>query len=133
MANQNAYTTCGTIGDRMKEIRKCNNMSMEKFGSHIGMQKSAISRLESGAYNPSEQTILITCEKFGINRQWLETGEGEMLKHNESDNLIPRLQQLLANYPALAKALGTAISVMTEADFARLNEIIDLCTKKQQP
>lgn len=119
--------------DRIKQIRLARNMTMEEFGHNIGIQKSAVSKIENGTSNPSEQTILLICDKFGINRHWLETGEGERLKHSPSDQLIPELQQVLSRYPAVANVLGQAISVMTEADFQRLNEIIDLCTKKVQP
>lgn len=119
--------------DRIKQIRLSLDMTMEEFGSHIGIQKSAVSKLENGTSNPSEQTLMLICDKFGISRQWLETGEGERLKHSPSDQLIPQLQQVLSRYPAVARAMAQAVTVMTDADFARLNEIIDLCTKKEQP
>lgn len=119
--------------DRIKQIRLARNMTMEEFGHHIGIQKSAVSKLENGTSNASEQTILLICDRFGISRQWLETGEGERLKSSPSDQLIPQLQQILARYPAVARAMGQAVTVMTEADFQRLNEIIDLCTQKEQP
>ena len=119
--------------DRSKKIRANHNLSQQAFSELIGITRQYLSLLENGEREPSDLVLNAICREFGINRQWLETGEGEMLKHNESDNLILRLQQILANYPSITKALGTAISVMTEADFARLNEIIDLCTKKQQP
>lgn len=118
---------------RIHEVRKANGLTMEEFGNYIGIQKSAVSRIESGSSTPGEQTVILICDRFGINRTWLETGEGEMLKHQETDALIPALRDVLAEYPAIAKALGQAMSVMTAKDFARLNEIIDLCTKKEQP
>lgn len=118
---------------RIRQIRKANNMTMQEFADQLGINQSSVSYIESGRNNPSGQTIVLICEKFGINRTWLETGEGEMLKHQEADALIPALRNVLAEYPAIAKALGQAMSVMTEKDFARLNEIIDLCTKKEQP
>lgn len=119
--------------DRIKQIRLARGMSMEEFGHNIGINKSSVSLIESGKNNPSEQTILLICDRFGISRQWLETGEGERLRSSPSDQLIPQLQQILARYPAVARAMGQAVTVMTEADFQRLNEIIDLCTQKEQP
>jgi len=53
---------------------------MDKFGSRIGLTRSAISKIESGSSNPSEQTILSICREFNVNEEWLRTGEGEMFK-----------------------------------------------------
>lgn len=119
--------------ERIKQVRNMVKMSQRAFADKIGISGPSVARLESGENNPSEQTIVLICEKFGINRKWLETGEGERLASSQSDSLIPRLQKVLANYPALANALGAAIKVMKEEDFARLNQIIEEATKKEQP
>lgn len=62
--------------DRIKKIRTDNKLSMEKFGERIGITKSSVSLLESGKNSPSEQTIILICKEFGINKDWLLTGEG---------------------------------------------------------
>ena len=64
--------------DRIREVREYFGLSMEKFGSRIGIGKASISLLESGKNNPSVQTITLICREFGVNEQWLRTGEGEM-------------------------------------------------------
>ena len=51
---------------------------MEKFAAGVGLSLTAISLLESGTNNPSNQTILSICREFGINEEWLRTGEGDM-------------------------------------------------------
>lgn len=63
--------------DRIKKIRTNNKLSMEKFGERIGITRSSVCKLESGENNPSEQTIKLICKEFGINKDWLLTGEGE--------------------------------------------------------
>lgn len=63
--------------DRIKKIRADNKLSMEKFGERIGITKSSVSLLESGKNSPSEQTIMLICREFGINKDWLLTGKGE--------------------------------------------------------
>ena len=61
--------------DRIREVREHFGLSMEKFGSRIGIGKASISLLESGKNNPSVQTITLICREFGVNEQWLRTGE----------------------------------------------------------
>lgn len=64
--------------DRLKELRTCLDLSMEKFGSKIGVTRSTISKLESGTINFTEQTLLSICREFRVNYFWLTEGIGEM-------------------------------------------------------
>lgn len=73
--------------DRIREVREHFGLSMEKFGSRIGIGKASISLLESGKNNPSVQTITLICLEFGVNEQWLRTGEGEMLEQTRASVL----------------------------------------------
>ena len=58
---------------------------MEKFGVRIGMTKASVSRIESGKNNPSEQTIMLICNEFKINKEWLVTGQGEIENDEDID------------------------------------------------
>lgn len=73
--------------DRIREVREHFGLSMEKFGSRIGIGKASISLLESGKNNPSVQTIALICREFGVNEQWLRTGEGEMFEQTRASVL----------------------------------------------
>lgn len=119
--------------DRLKDIRQNAGLSQTAFGKAVNVSLSSVQKWESGENTPTPQVRYVICDKFGINSTWLETGEGERLKHSQSDSMIPRLQRILAGYPALATALSAALSVMKEEDFARLNQIIEEATKKEQP
>lgn len=71
--------------DRIKKIRTDNKLSMEKFGNKIGITKASVSRIESGENNPSEQTMILICKEFGINKNWLLTGKGDMYDMPEDE------------------------------------------------
>lgn len=71
--------------DRIKKIRIDNKLSMEKFGERIGITKASVSRIESGENNPSDQTIILICKEFGVNKEWLLTGIGETYDVPEDD------------------------------------------------
>lgn len=74
------------INERIKEIRLALNLTMEQFGQHIGLKKSAISLMESGKNKPSTQTIYSICREFNVNQEWLLNGIGEMFI--KTDNSI---------------------------------------------
>lgn len=66
------------IGKRIYILRKELNLSMEQFGERIGISKSAISGFEKSKTNPSEQTIILICQIYGVNSMWLKNGIGDM-------------------------------------------------------
>lgn len=68
------------MNSRIKELRKALKLSQEEFGSRLGVGKSAISYLESGRSNVTEQMILLICKEFSANEDWLRSGEGEMFE-----------------------------------------------------
>lgn len=65
-------------GERVKEIRKALNYTLERFGKPLGVGKTAISKIEKGENNLTEQMLISICREFNVNESWLRTGEGEM-------------------------------------------------------
>lgn len=68
------------MNQRLTEIRNTLGLSMEKFGSRIGISRSGISKMESGKSGLSEQTIISICREFEVREEWLRTGKGEMFE-----------------------------------------------------
>lgn len=66
------------MNERIKELRKALNLTLEKFGEPIGLKKSALSLIESGRNSVTEQTVKAICREFNVDYLWLTTGEGEM-------------------------------------------------------
>lgn len=98
------------MNKRIKEIRQSENMSLVKFASKIGISDSAVKKLETGENNPSEQTIRAICSEFGINRLWLETGEGEMRKPvTREEELAELFADLLKDQPDFRHRLLTVL------------------------
>ena len=77
-----------TQGERVKEIRKSLEMTMEQFGSRLGVTKVAISRIEKGERNLTEQMSRAICREFNVSEEWLKTGEGEMYQQLSEDEEI---------------------------------------------
>ena len=66
--------------ERIRELRRHLNMTMEEFGARIGLTKSAVSFIESGRNGARDQTVFAICREFGVNEHWRRTGEGEMFE-----------------------------------------------------
>jgi len=72
---------------RIIELRKILELSQDKFGERIGMSYAAVSLIELGKTTINEKHIkLISCV-FGINEDWLRTGNGDMFKKNGTEIL----------------------------------------------
>lgn len=85
------------MNERIKQLRKALGLSGEKFGGAIGLTRMAISNLERGKYNLTEQSIKSICREFNVNEQWLRTGEGEMFNQLQDiplDSLLSDLDPL---------------------------------------
>lgn len=67
-----------TANERVKEIRKSENLTLEKFGARLGVGKSVLSQIENGRSNVTEQMIKSICREFRVSEQWLRDGVGEM-------------------------------------------------------
>lgn len=67
-----------TQGERILEIRKTLSLTMDKFGEKLGVQKSAISKIEKDKVNLSDQMARSICREYNVNYDYLMYGEGEM-------------------------------------------------------
>lgn len=76
------------ISERIALIREKSGITQKKFGKLVDISAQSVSKLEKGENNPSSQTVTLICQKFNVNRTWLETGEGEMYQQPPSQEMI---------------------------------------------
>ena len=67
-----------TQGERVRSVRKELNLTLEKFGEKLGVSKGAISAIEIGTRNLTEQMTKSICREYNVNYDYLVNGEGEM-------------------------------------------------------
>ena len=66
-----------TEGERVKYLRKELGLTLEKFGDNLGVTKTAISNIEKGIRNLTDQMLKSICREYGVREEWLRTGDGE--------------------------------------------------------
>lgn len=64
--------------DRIKQIRKHHKLTQVEFGERIGVKGNTVTGYETGLRNPTDAVILSICREFGVNKDWLLTGKGDM-------------------------------------------------------
>lgn len=70
-----------TQSERIKEIRKALNLTLEKFGEKLGVKKNTVSQLENGRNSLTEQMAKAICREFNVNYDYLVNGEGDMFSN----------------------------------------------------
>lgn len=96
-----------TQGERIKELRKALDLTLEKFGERLGVGKTAISKLEKGERNLTDQMCKSICREFNVNEEWLRDGTGDMeaIKPDDFTSAVvqidkgdPKARQVILNY-----------------------------------
>lgn len=72
------YERAKEQGERVRKIRKSFGLSLELFGEKLGVKKSAISNIENGNRNLTEQMATSICREYNANYDYLMYGEGNM-------------------------------------------------------
>lgn len=66
------------IKDRIKELRKMQQMTQAEFGEKIFVSRSLISSYEKGIKPIPNRTLETICNAFNVNKQWLLHGKGDI-------------------------------------------------------
>lgn len=118
-----------TENERIKEVRTSFDMTMEKFGDRLGVTKVAISNIERGNRNVTEQMIKAICREFDVNENWLRTGEGNMfIELSEQEKVMKFTGLLLKDEDSVVanaiQALIVTYEQLDDTSKATLNKII---------
>ena len=120
-----------TPGERVNAVRRVKEMTMEQFGERIGIQKSAISKIEKDRVNLSDQTVRSICREFGVNEVWLRTGEGGddnmFTKISEDDRFSLNLGKLSQSDNEFAKNMLNAIAETEPEKLKIIEDFMKAC------
>lgn len=113
------------MNERIRELRKHLNLTMEAFGSRIGVSKSTISNIENGNREATEHMIKSICREFGADYMWLTTGDGEMFVESD-DDFFERIDRIMAGENETRKNMFKALLYASDEDIEALARIIEL-------
>lgn len=120
-----------SINERIKEIRKALNLTLDKFGERIGVKKAAVSRWENGD-KIADRMILSICREFNVNEEWLRNGTGEMFLQRDKLQVISEFAADMIKEPNSFKTrLFEAMATLDESDWIAIEQIFDKISSKK--
>lgn len=66
--------------ERIKAIRKAQKMTQQEFADALHVSRDNIASYELGRRIPTQSAIHLMKMTFGVNENWILTGEGEMME-----------------------------------------------------
>jgi transcriptional regulator with XRE-family HTH domain len=120
-----------TQGERIREVRNTLGLTLEKFGDRLGVTKVAISNIEKGNRNLTEQMAKAICREFNVDYMWLTTGDGEMFIDND-DDFIERIDRIMAGEDEARKNLFKFMLELSDDDIAALDRLMKKAIKFTQ-
>lgn len=109
------------MNERIKAVRKRFGLKQAEFGSRIGLTPSGISKIESADSGVSNAVLLAIEREFGVDDNWLRTGEGEMLRPTSRDEeLAAFFGELQGSTPDFRHSLISVLSRLSVDEWAML-------------
>ena len=69
------------MNERIKQLRESLGLSRAAFGEPLGVSGDVINNLERGRTEKvNERLLRHMCDVYHANYEWLQTGEGEMIR-----------------------------------------------------
>jgi len=87
--------TVSSTRERIKAVRKALGMSQKDFGKGVFLSQSFYGQIETGKRSPNERVYELICNKYGVNKDWLTTGRGEMFGETPSDVELLELMEII--------------------------------------
>lgn len=113
-----------TQGERIREVRKSLDLTLEKFGERLGVKKNAISALENGRNSLTDQMTKAICREFHVDYIWLTSGEGEMFVESD-DDFYSRIDQVMAGENEARKNMIKTLLYASDDDIDAFDRLVD--------
>ena len=117
------------IGDRIKQLRRENNLTQNQFASLFGLYDSTISQYENGKREPEYNTIIKIANKFNVSIDWLlGRVESKDLVIMDTYSLPKQLRDIGVEYLMLAKEMED--KDIPPEDVRKILDAINILKKK---
>jgi transcriptional regulator with XRE-family HTH domain len=84
------------VKERLSAIRKALGLSQRDFCKSIFVSQSYYAQLESERKPLNERICTLICSVYGISKEYIQTGEGEMFSENTADIQLNQLLEVFS-------------------------------------
>ena len=107
-----------SASERIKQLREQFGLKQGEFSDQLRMSQTHLSRIEKGKVPPSKSFLNALKGEFGINPDWIMTGEGE--------KLVPPEEYIVAGIKKLGiyKFCEGLTKVLKDPEFAELRSLV---------
>lgn len=101
------------VNNRILELRKNLHLSRDAFGAKIGVSGHVVRNWDRNETNAADKPLIlnIICKEYGVNREWLENGTGEMF-----DESSPSVVDMLVEKYNLSDTAKKVLDVYVNLD-----------------
>lgn len=112
--------------ERVKYLRKTIlHMSQNEFAKKLNISGSNLSNIEIGRIGLTDRVINEICEAYGINEEWLRTGEGPMEKQKTRDEeILSFIDKIKETDNVFAKRFIMALSKLNYEEWKTIDKLI---------
>lgn len=109
------------IGERVRAVRRSRKMTQKVFSASLGIVQGFLCSIERGRKLPSATLLIALQHLYGINPEWLESGNGEMVLLR-SEAQLPQMSPVIPLYASPPTSLD-GLSAAPVKDFIAFPEI----------
>lgn len=134
--NDTDMTAENDINKRITELRKALKLSQTEFGANLGVTRGVINNIDLNIVRADSKPLLLQqiCKTYDVNREWLESGEGEMFRSRASEDELAAILTELANMPnqTFAKQMIAALAQLTPEQWREVERFCWKVVRAQQ-
>ena len=121
-----------TINDRIALVIEKSGLSKTAFGERINVSQQYVSKLVREG-KPSDRTLIDICREFNVNREWLNTGQGDMfLQQSRNEEIAAFMGEVLSDDTDFRGRLIAALSRLTPEQWKLLEQVADRLMEEMQ-
>ncbi len=122
------------MNERIKELRLLLGLNQSEFGARIGLRQTSIANYEKGLRQPLDTVITSICREFGVNEEWLRTGEGpQFIEITRAEQIQQMVDDIMRDHPeAFRRRFVTALAGLDDKGWIALENFIDSLTDQEE-
>ncbi len=119
------------MNNRMRILRKKLNLSQSEFGAKLGVSNTAISKLETGENQITDQMAKLICKTYDVNMIWLQSGQGEMF-YSADSNITIIIDRIMHGENEFAKSVFKAFASLDDSEWKTVQKLIEAISSKKK-